>query len=198
MQINSSMEKYFLGLDIGSSSVKAALVEVNSGECKASISKPEQEMQIIAAHQMWAEQDPDLWWRICCDCIKALREQHQLNAEQIIGVGISYQMHGLVTLDVNGNLLRPSIIWCDGRAVSYGEKAFEQLGETYSATHLLNAPGNFTAAKLKWVKENEPHVFDKIDKIMLPGDYIAYRFTGVINTTISGLSEGIFLGFRRK
>jgi xylulokinase len=190
------MEKYFLGLDIGSSSVKAALVEVNSGECKASISKPEQEMQIIAAHQMWAEQDPDLWWRICCDCIKALREEHQLHAEQIIGVGISYQMHGLVTLDVNGNLLRPSIIWCDGRAVSYGEKAFEQLGETYSAAHLLNAPGNFTAAKLKWVKENEPQIFDKIDKIMLPGDYIAYRFSGVINTTISGLSEGIFWDFQ--
>ena len=189
------MEKYFLGLDLGSSSVKAALVEVNSGECKASISKPEQEMQIIAAHQMWAEQDPQLWWNICCDCIKELKKQNHLGADQIIGVGISYQMHGLVTLDDNGELLRPAIIWCDGRAVAHGDKAFEQLGEAYCAAHLFNAPGNFTAAKLKWVKENEPLVFDKIDKIMLPGDYIAYRFTEVVNTTISGLSEGMFWDF---
>ncbi len=189
------MDSYFLGLDIGSSSVKAALVEVNTGECKASISKPEKEMQIIANHQMWAEQDPELWWSICCDCIKELKKQHHLGAYQIIGVGISYQMHGLVALDDNGDLLRPAIIWCDGRAIAYGDKAFEQLGETYCASHLFNAPGNFTASKLKWVKENEPLVFENIDKIMLPGDYIAYRFTEVINTTISGLSEGVFWDF---
>ena len=93
--------------------------------------------------------------------------------EDILAIGISYQMHGLVCVDKQQNVLRPSIIWCDSRAVPYGDKAFRDLGEERCLQSLLNSPGNFTASKLAWVKENEPDLFDKIDKIMLPGDYLA-------------------------
>ena len=121
-----------------------------------------------------------------------------VKGEDIKAIGISYQMHGLVCVDKDMKVLRPSIIWCDSRAVPYGEKAFGELGAEKCLSHLLNSPGNFTAAKLAWVKDNEPDVFDKIYKIMLPGDYIAMKLCGTINTTISGLSEGMFWDFKEK
>ncbi len=186
----------FLGLDVGSSSVKASVIDGESGACLASAFYPKKEMEITAPRQGWAEQHPDLWWENMKMAIKAVLATQGVDKEKIGGIGISYQMHGLVCVDKNGEVIRPSIIWCDSRAVGIGDRAFADLGQLKCLGHLLNSPGNFTASKLKWVKENEPDVFRKIDKIMLPGDFIAYRLTGTLCTTTSGLSEGMFWDFK--
>ncbi|MDO7172955.1 xylulokinase [Mariniflexile sp. AS56] len=187
---------YYLGLDIGSSSIKAALVEVASGKSLGVVQEPEKEMSMFAQKNGWAEQNPNDWWQHACKAIAKLKKQHNVTRTQIKGIGISYQMHGLVVVDKGGNPLRKSIIWCDSRAVETGNKAFAEIGEDFCASHLLNSPANFTASKLKWVKENEPEIYKNIYKFMLPGDYIAYKFSNTINTTISGLSEGIFWDFK--
>ena len=188
---------YYLGLDIGSSSIKAALVEISTGKSIGVVQEPETEMGMLALKNGWAEQKPEDWWQHVCGAIKKLKKKHNISRTQIKGIGISYQMHGLVLVDDKGEPLRKSIIWCDSRAVEIGNNAFETIGEEKCNTHLLNSPANFTASKLKWVKENEPEVYNGIHKFMLPGDYIAYRFSNVINTTISGLSEGIFWDFKK-
>lgn len=188
---------YYLGLDIGSSSIKAALVEVASGKSLGVVQEPEQEMSMFAQKNGWAEQKPNDWWQHACKAIAKLKKQHNITRTQIKGIGISYQMHGLVIVDKDGNPLRKSIIWCDSRAVETGNKAFQEIGEDTCASNLLNSPANFTASKLKWVKDNEPEVYKNIYKFMLPGDYIAYKFSNKINTTISGLSEGIFWDFKK-
>ena len=187
---------YLLGYDVGSSSVKACLVDTDSGKIVASDFFPKTEMTMYAAQAGWAEQDPEMWWENLKLANASVLKQSGVNAEEIKGIGISWQMHGLVAVDKDFNVLRPSIIWCDSRAVSYGEKAFEAIGQEKALEHLLNSPGNFTATKLAWVKENEPKIYEKIYKIMLPGDYIAMKLTGEISTTIEGLSEGIFWDFR--
>ncbi len=189
---------YYLGLDIGSSSIKAALVEIATGRSIGVAQEPEQEMSMFAQKNGWAEQKPEDWWKHACNAITRLKKQHNISRNQIKGIGISYQMHGLVIVDEAGNPLRKSIIWCDSRAVEIGNEALEALGEEKCANHLLNSPANFTASKLKWVKENEPDIYKKIYKFMLPGDYIAFKFSNVINTTISGLSEGIFWDFKNE
>ncbi|WP_299231359.1 FGGY-family carbohydrate kinase [uncultured Bacteroides sp.] len=187
---------YLLGYDIGSSSVKASLVNAVTGKCVASAFYPKTEAAIIAVRQGWAEQEPANWWENLKLSTKAIMSESGVKAEDIKAIGISYQMHGLVCVDKNHNVLRPAIIWCDSRAVPYGQKAFETIGEERCLSHLLNSPGNFTASKLAWIKENEPEIFEKIYKIMLPGDYIAMRLTGEICTTVSGLSEGMFWDFK--
>jgi len=186
-----------LGIDLGSSSVKASVIEGDSGKCLASAFYPADEMKIIALNQGWAEQDTSVWWTNLVASISDCTGKLGQRKNEIGAIGISYQMHGLVTVDKNNNVLRPSIIWCDSRAVGYGEKAFKSLGKDYCLSHLLNSPGNFTASKLAWVKENEPGLYDKIHKIMLPGDYIALKLTGEINTSYTGLSEGIFWDFEK-
>lgn len=190
--------RYLLGFDVGSSSVKASLVDADTGVCAASAFYPEKEASIIAVKAGWAEQDPQMWWDNAKLSLKKVMADAGVTGEDIKAIGISYQMHGLVCVDKEMNVLRPSIIWCDSRAVPYGEKAFETIGSEKCLSHLLNSPGNFTAAKLAWVKENEPSVYDKIYKIMLPGDYIALKLSGTLNTTISGLSEGMFWDFKEK
>lgn len=187
---------YLLGYDIGSSSVKASLVNAVTGKCVASAFYPKTEAAIIAVKQGWAEQEPANWWENLKLSTKSIMAESGVKAEDIKAIGISYQMHGLVCVDKNQNVLRPAIIWCDSRAVPYGQKAFETIGEEKCLSHLLNSPGNFTASKLAWIKENEPEIFEKIYKIMLPGDYIAMRLTGEICTTVSGLSEGMFWDFK--
>jgi xylulokinase len=187
---------YSIGYDIGSSSIKAALVETSTGKNIAVVNEPTQEMEMIAVHNGWAEQHPDDWWLHICNATKRLLNENNIKTEEITGIGISYQMHGLVLVDKNGSPIRNSIIWCDSRAVEIGQKAFDDLGNHTCAEHLLNSPGNFTASKLKWVKENEPELYSKIHKFMLPGDYIAYKLGGDICSTISGLSEGIFWDFK--
>ena len=187
---------YLLGFDVGSSSVKASLVNAETGKCVASAFYPEKEAPIMAVKAGWAEQDPQMWWDNAKLSLKKIMADAQVKAEEIKAVGISYQMHGLVCVDKNLKVLRPAIIWCDSRAVPYGEKAFKDLGSEQCLSHLLNSPGNFTAAKLAWVKENEPDTFHNIYKVMLPGDYIAMRLSGTANTTVSGLSEGMFWDFK--
>lgn len=188
--------RYLLGYDIGSSSVKASLVSVETGKCVASDFYPKTEAEIIAVRPGWAEQHPDMWWGNLREATASVMQKSGAGKDEVAAVGISYQMHGLVCVDKDQNVLRPAIIWCDSRAVPYGEKAFQTLGEERCLSHLLNSPGNFTASKLAWVKENEPGVYEKIDKIMLPGDYIAMKLTGEVCTTVSGLSEGMFWDFR--
>lgn len=187
---------YNLGLDIGSSSVKVALVDANSGKSILSLHEPTNEMEILALHSNWAEQDPELWWTYVCKAIQRVIVQANIDASKISGIGISYQMHGLVIVDKAGKPLRNSIIWCDSRAVEIGDKAYKDLGDTFCASNLLNSPGNFTASKLKWVKENEPEIYKNVYKYMLPGDYIAYKLTGEITTTKNGLSEGILWDYK--
>lgn len=187
---------YLLGYDIGSSSVKASLVDAQSGKCVASTFYPKTEAPITALKQGWAEQDPAMWWENLKFATRWVMQESNASAQEIAAIGISYQMHGLVCVDKNQQVLRPSIIWCDSRAVPYGDKAFQTLGADYCLQHLLNSPGNFTASKLAWVRENEPELFERIYKVMLPGDYIAMRLTGEIHTTISGLSEGMFWDFQ--
>jgi xylulokinase len=187
---------YLLGLDIGTSSIKAAIMDADTGTSKANCYSPASEMEILAPKPGWAEQNPELWWKHTCIAVKDAIQQAGIEPDEIKAIGISYQMHGLVCVDKEMNVLRNSIIWCDSRAVEIGNKAFEELGADECLSHLLNSPGNFTASKLKWVKENEPEIFNKIFKVMLPGDFIAAKLTGEINTTESGLSEGIFWDFK--
>ena len=188
---------YLLGYDIGTSSVKASLVDAQSGQTIASAQYPDAEAPIIANQPGWAEQEPEMWWDELKQATARVATKAGGSLADVKAIGISYQMHGLVCVDKEGTPLRPSIIWCDGRAVPYGNKAFEAIGGEKCLQHLLNSPGNFTAAKLAWVKENEPELFAKIDKIMLPGDYIAMKLSGGDKkTTISGLSEGMFWDFQ--
>ena len=189
---------YLLGYDIGSSSVKASVVDAETGKCVASAFFPKEEMAIKALKAGWAEQEPETWWENLKLATQSVLHSSGVNGDQIKAIGISWQMHGLVCIDKNRHVLRPSIIWCDSRAVPYGEKAFKALGEDFCLQHYLNSPGNFTASKLAWVKENEPAVYEQIDKIMLPGDYIAMRLSDTVNTTIEGLSEGIMWDFKQQ
>lgn len=192
------VKKYLLGLDVGSSSVKASLVEVDSGAIAATAFYPEHEAPIKAVRAGWAEQDPQMWWDNAKRSLAKVMCDTGAKGEDIQAIGISYQMHGLVCVDKDRRVLRDSIIWCDSRAVPYGDRAFRDLGAAKCLGHLLNSPGNFTAAKLAWVKENEPDLYSKIDKIMLPGDFIAMKLSGSVNTTVEGLSEGMFWDFKKQ
>lgn len=187
---------YLLGYDIGSSSVKASLVNAETGKCVSSAFYPKAEAAILAVRPGWAEQDPQNWWENLKLSTQAVLSESGVSPDMIAAIGISYQMHGLVCVDKDQKVLRPAIIWCDSRAVPYGQKAFETLGKTQCLSRLLNSPGNFTASKLAWIKENEPEVYERIYKIMLPGDYVAMKLTGDICTTVSGLSEGMFWDFQ--
>ncbi|MCM1092361.1 MAG: FGGY family carbohydrate kinase [Lachnospiraceae bacterium] len=189
---------YLLGYDIGSSSVKASLVDVETGKCVSSAFFPKVEAEILSVKQGWAEQRPGQWWEHLKQSTQSILAKAQIEPSDIKAIGISYQMHGLVCIDKDRNVLRPAIIWCDSRGVPYGEKAFCELGEEKCLSHILNSPGNFTATKLAWVKENEPELFAKIDKILLPGDYIAMKLTDRVCTTISGLSEAMLWDFKNE
>ena len=187
---------YNLGLDIGTSFIKAALTECSSGNKVNVVSEPLNEQEIIVCKDGWAEQNPEIWWKNTCIAIKNLISLNNINPSLISGIGISYQMHGLVLLDSKGNSLRNSIIWCDDRAVAIGKQAFTELGQIKCINQLLNSPANFTASKLKWVKNNENELYNKIYKFMLPGDYIAYRLSGKMTTTKTGLSEGMLWDYK--
>ncbi len=185
------MPQALLGLDVGSSFVKAALVDAETGALLAAASSPSSEMAIAAPRPGWAEQDPAEWWEHGVAAVREAIRRAGVDPPAVCAVGIAYQMHGLVVVDRRQRVLRPAIIWCDGRAVAIGQRAFERIGRLTCLARLLNSPGNFTASKLRWVQENEPDVFASVDKAMLPGDYVGMRLTGRVATTASGLSEGI-------
>jgi xylulokinase len=187
-----------LGIDLGTSSVKVSVIDAASGTILASAQYPEVEMGVIAQQPGWAEQSPEEWWHNTQQAIIKVNSQKKYDPLLIRSIGISYQMHGLVLVDKEQQVLRNSIIWCDSRAVEIGNKAFDTIGHEKCLSHLLNSPGNFTASKLAWVKQNEPAVYDRIDKIMLPGDFIAMKLTGQVTTSISSLSEGIFWDFKQQ
>ena len=191
-------DMYNLGLDIGTSSIKAALVNAKNNKNISIVQEPVKEMDIKSKNKDWAEQDPNVWWKHTCNAIKRVCKESNVNPKKIVSIGVAYQMHGLVLIDSNGKTLRDSIIWCDSRAVQIGNDAFKNIGPEKCLLHFLNSPGNFTASKLKWVKDNEPKIFEKIYKFMLPGDFIAFKLTGQINTTKNGLSEGIMWDFKNK
>lgn len=186
-----------LGYDVGSSSIKATLMEAETGEVLATATSPEKELDIIAHKAGWAEQHPEVWWEHVKKATAQIKAKADFDPGDTKAIGISYQMHGLVVVDKNQEVLRPAIIWCDSRAVQIGEQAAQDIGPQKCLKSLLNLPGNFTASKLKWVMENEPDVYSKIHKIMLPGDYIAMKMTGQIATTPSGLSEGIMWDYEK-
>jgi xylulokinase len=185
-----------LGIDVGTSSIKVSVVDAQTGKNIASASYPDKETEIIAVKNGWAEQSPDLWWANVQQAILKCNASGKYQPKDIVAIGIAYQMHGLVLVDKEGNSLRNSIIWCDSRAVEIGNKAFADLGEEFCLSHYLNSPGNFTASKLAWVKQNEPEIYAKIDKVMLPGDFIALKLTGDVTTSVSSLSEGVFWDFK--
>lgn len=187
---------YYIGYDLGSSSVKVAIVNAETGANIITLNEPTNEMEIVAPQQHWAEQDPNMWWNYICVATKRAIKESNIDAAKITGIGISYQMHGLVVVDKGGEPLRNAIIWCDSRAVEIGDTAFKALGEDVCMNKLLNSPGNFTASKLKWVRDNEPDIYAKIDKYMLPGDFIAMKLSGEINTTKNGLSEGMLWDYK--
>lgn len=188
---------YYIGYDIGTSSIKVSIIEAETSKSIGTVQEPKNEIPIDAVQNGWAEQDPSLWWEYVCKATQSLLKKTKISSDKIKGIGIAYQMHGLVLVDKDLEVIRPSIIWCDSRAVEIGDKAFIAMGEEQCLQSYLNSPGNFTASKLKWVKENEPSVFNKIYKIMLPGDYIAMKMSGKVTTTISGLSEGIMWDFSK-
>jgi xylulokinase len=192
---NTTEDMLLLGIDLGSSSVKASVIDGETGKCLATAFSPSDEMKIIALNPGWAEQDTEVWWSNLKAAIGECTHKLGQKKDSIGAIGISYQMHGLVAVDNNSKVLRNSIIWCDSRAVAIGEKAFSSLGRDFCLSHLLNSPGNFTASKLEWVKEYEPEIYSRIYKVMLPGDYIALKLTGELKTSFTGLSEGIFWDF---
>ena len=187
---------YLLGIDVGSSSVKASLLDAASGTCAGSAFYPKAEQKIDSPEPGFAEQDPQQWYDCAKDAARDAMREADAKPEDVKAIGIAYQMHGLVCIDKDRNVLRPAIIWCDSRAVPYGQAAFEAIGSEKCLSHLMNSPGNFTAAKLAWVKEHEPELFQQIEKIMLPGDWLAMKLTGDARTTASGLSEGMLWDFR--
>jgi xylulokinase len=186
-----------LGIDIGTSFIKVSAVDAETQLSVASTQYPESENPITSLQSGWAEQDPEMWWQCTVQAIHKLIESKKIDPKNIAAIGVSYQMHGLVLVDKQQKVLRDAIIWCDSRAVEIGENALEKIGEGRCSSCLLNSPGNFTASKLGWVKENEPEIYKQVDKIMLPGDFIAMKLTGEISITSSALSEGIFWDFKK-
>ena len=189
---------YYIGYDIGSSSVKVAIVDEKTKKSIAVVSEPKNEMVIKAGKFNWAEQDPNIWWDCICTATKRILYENKISSKDILAIGISYQMHGLVIVDNKGQLLRDSIIWCDSRAIEIGNLAAKEIGESKYGKQLLNSPGNFTASKLKWVKDNEEKLYEKVSNFMLPGDFVAYKLTGEINTTTNGISEAILWDYKEK
>ncbi|MBB5638473.1 xylulokinase [Pedobacter cryoconitis] len=187
---------YLLGIDIGTSSIKVSVVDIQSQKRVATTQYPDEEVQIRSLQPGWAEQSPEDWWQNTMKAILRLNATSGFNVHDIVAIGIAYQMHGLVVVDKEQQVLRDSIIWCDSRAVELGENAFDTIGQEKCLQHMLNSPGNFTASKLAWVKQNEPELYEKIDQVMLPGDFIAMKFTGEVTTSIAALSEGMFWDFR--
>jgi len=187
---------YFLGIDLGSSSIKLSVLNAEKGVAVCTVTVPDFEMDIIAPKFGWAEQDPEQWWKHIKNGIQQLGNNHQINLKEIAAIGIAYQMHGLVLTDKELNPIRTSIIWCDSRAAAIGNEIYDRIGHNNCQQQILGSPGNFTASKLKWVRDNQPGLFAKAAYMMLPGDFIASRLSGIAQISTSGLSEAALWNFR--
>ncbi|MGJ1361461.1 xylulokinase [Sphingobacterium spiritivorum] len=186
-----------LGIDLGTSSIKVSVVSADTQETIVSVSYPEQEAEIISPQPGWAEQSPEVWWEYTIKAVLKAHDSKKYDPREIKAIGLSYQMHGLIVVDKQDKVLRNAIIWCDSRSVNIGERAWEEMGKAQTLRQHLNSPGNFTASKLAWIKDNEPNIYEQIAKILLPGDFLTLKLTGEINTTVSALSEGIFWNFEK-
>ena len=185
------------GIDLGTSAIKFSVVDAANQKLIFTCSFPDIENEIYSPELGFAEQDPEHWWYCVKQAIIIGNSSGKYNPKDISAIGISYQMHGLVVLNAENKVLRNSIIWCDSRATGIGEKAFNDIGNQNCQSNLLNSPGNFTASKLAWVKQNQPHIYDQIDKVLLPGDYISGCLCHSYTTSSSALSEGIFWDFNQ-
>ncbi len=177
--------RYLLGLDIGTSGTKTALFDENGNTIKTATYGYE----LFQPKVGWAEQNPEDWWKACVEGIKDVIKNSGVSCNDIKGIGLSGQMHGLVLVDENNQVIRNSIIWCDQRT----EKECEYITEKIGRERLISITGNpamtgFTLSKLLWVRNNEPENYKKIKKILLPKDYIRFRLTNVFATEVSDAS----------
>ncbi len=181
---------YLLGVDIGTSGTKTVLFDVAGNTIMSDL----QEYPLYQPKVGWAEQDPEDWWRAVYTSINNVVFKSGVKAEEIKGVGLSGQMHGAVLLDGNNNVLRKSIIWCDQRSSAECEQITSLIGKERLIEITANpALTGFTASKVMWVKNNEPDIYEKVRKILLPKDYIRYKLTGEFATEVSDASGMQFM-----
>ena len=161
---------YYVGIDLGTSACKLLLVD-EGGAVRSEVTK---EYPLSFPRPGWSEQNPEDWWRAVTDGVPELL--HGFDASQVAGIGAGGQMHGLVALDEDDNVIRPAILWNDGRTAKEVDYLNETVGRDKLSRYTANiAFAGFTAPKLLWMREHEPENFAKIRKIMLPKDYINYK-----------------------
>ena len=184
---------YFIGVDLGTSAVKLLLMEEN-GRIANVVSK---EYPLSFPHPGWSEQKPEDWWAQSVAGLKELTDG--FDKSQIAGISFGGQMHGLVVLDALDNVIRPAILWNDGRTGKEVEYLNNVIGKDKLSEYTANiAFAGFTAPKLLWMKANEPDLFAKIEKIMLPKDYLAYKLSGVHCTDVSDASGMLLFDVKNK
>lgn len=183
----------YIGIDLGTSACKLLLMD----EGGAVLNEVSKEYPLSFPHPGWSEQDPENWWNAVLTGIPELLDGS--HAAQVRGIGCGGQMHGLVVLDQNDQVIRPAILWNDGRTARQVDYLNNMVGREKLSQYTANiAFAGFTAPKLLWMRENEPENFVKIRKIMLPKDYINYRLTGVHCTDYSDASGTLPLDVARK
>ncbi len=177
---------YWLGIDIGTGGTRAILVD-EKGQVKAGFTAPHEDMRM--ERPLWAEQRPENWWDAAQVAIRGVMAEAKLNGKKIKGVGLSGQMHGLVTLDETDAVVRPALIWCDQRSQPQVDFINQRIGRSNVLAFIANPVlTGFTLPKLLWVRDNEPKNFEKVRKVLLPKDYIRFQLTGEYATEVSDAS----------
>lgn len=183
----------YLGIDIGTSELKALIVNTQ-GEIVAS---QHATLSVQRPHPHWAEQEPERWWQACCEVLTELRHHFPQAWAEIRAIGLSGQMHGAVLLDAGGRVLRPCILWNDTRSAPQCERLAKHHPRMIAISGNMIMPG-FTAPKLCWVAEHEPEIFSRIDKVLLPKDYLRWRLTGRFVTEPSDAAGTLWLDVSRR
>lgn len=181
----------YLGIDLGTSGVKAILLS-EAGQVIATHSEP---LTLSRPHPLWSEQDPADWWNATDKAILALAAVSDLT--QVKALGLTGQMHGATLLGKQGEVLRPAILWNDGRSFTQCQALESAVPESRRITGNVMMPG-FTAPKLAWVKQNEPDVFNQIDKVLLPKDYLRWRITGTFASDLSDAAGTMWLDVAKR
>lgn len=186
---------YLLGIDIGTSGTKTVLFD----EAGNTIASALGEYPLYQPNVGWAEQDPEDWWKATFSTIKAVLGKSGVNPSDVKGVGLSGQMHGAVLLDKDNQVLRKAIIWCDQRSSAECDQITSIIGKERLIEITANpALTGFTASKVMWVKNNEPEIFEKVKKILLPKDYIRFKLTGEFATEVSDASGMQFMDIPKR